>query len=191
MNRMPVFQSGINVSIICEGQEEFDYINRLKLLNVWSPKYNVEPINAIGNGNIPARYQDKYQNGTTSDIVFVFCDTEKKPYEQYEDIKRKINYFHGKNASDKVVFYGNPCTMQIVIQHWDSVSLKSASKKQNSLLIEEYTGIKNYNAHKDQIEEMMKLITPENYKSMVDRVSKLSNNDKMIGSSNFDVLMKY
>ena len=32
------------------------------------------------------RYQDNYQNGTY-DAVFVFCDTEKKPHEQYKDIK--------------------------------------------------------------------------------------------------------
>lgn len=37
----------------------------------------------------------------------VFCDTEKKLHEQYEDIKRKINEFHGvDNAADaKRYFY--------------------------------------------------------------------------------------
>ena len=45
-------------------------------------------VNAGGNGNIPARYQDRYQNGA-DELVLVFCDTEKKPHEQYEDIKRK------------------------------------------------------------------------------------------------------
>ena len=43
---------------------------------------------------IPARYQDKYQNGTY-DIVLIFCNTDKKPYEQYMDIKHKIDDFHG------------------------------------------------------------------------------------------------
>ena len=45
-------------------------------------------VNAGGNRNIPARYQDRYQNGA-DELVLVFCDTEKKPHEQYEDIKRK------------------------------------------------------------------------------------------------------
>ena len=41
------------------------------------------------------------------ELVLVFCDTEKKPHEQYEDIKRKINEFHGvDNAADaKRYFY--------------------------------------------------------------------------------------
>lgn len=35
-----------------------------------------------------------YQNGSY-DVVLVFCDTDKKLYEQYADIKHKINEFHG------------------------------------------------------------------------------------------------
>lgn len=74
-------------------------------------------MNACGNGNIPARYQDRYQNGT-DELVLIFCDTEKKPHEQYKDIKRKINDFRGvDNAADQVVIFGNPCTMQIIIKH--------------------------------------------------------------------------
>ena len=35
--------------------------------------------------------------------MLVFCDTEKKPHEQYEDIKRKINEFHDvDNAADEL-----------------------------------------------------------------------------------------
>lgn len=66
----------------------------MKDLKVWNEQYDISLINAGGNGNIPARYQDRYQNGA-DELVLVFCDTEKKPYEQYEDIKRKFNEFHG------------------------------------------------------------------------------------------------
>lgn len=55
-----------------------------------------------------------YQNGSY-DVVLVFCDTDKKPYEQYADIKHKINEFHGvDHAADHVIIFGNPCTMQII-----------------------------------------------------------------------------
>ena len=75
-------------------------------LKVWNEQYDISLANAGGNGNIPARYQDRYQNGT-DELVLVFCDTEKKLHEQYEDIKRKINEFHGvDNAADaKRYFY--------------------------------------------------------------------------------------
>ena len=118
-------------------------------LQVWSTTYEFILENAEGNGNIPARYQDKYQNGSY-DLVLVFCDTDKKPYEQYGDIKRKINEVHGtEHAADQVVIFGNPCTMQIIIEHWDEVMLESHKKKKNSPIIYDLTGIENYKGRAD------------------------------------------
>ena len=102
-NKIPKLPDKHRICIICEGNEEYEYLNRLRSLKVWNEKYDIALVNAGGNGNIPARYQDRYQNGT-DELVLVFCDTEKKPHEQYEDIKRKINEFHGVYyAADEVV----------------------------------------------------------------------------------------
>ncbi len=147
--------------------------------------------NADGNGNIPARYQDRYQNGSY-EIILVFCDTEKKPYEQYEDIKRKINEFHGiDDAANEIVIYGNPCTMQIILEHWTDVRLKSPAKKVNSSLIKKFTGVENYKGRADQRKEIMRHITTENYQDMFSRISVMENDDTIVGSSNFDKLLKY
>ena len=101
-------------------------------------------MNAEGNGNIPARYQDRYQNGVY-EAVLIFCDTDKKPYEQYDDVKRKINEFHGiENAANEIIIFGNPCTMQIILKHWTDEMLKSQAKQVNAPLIEKYTRIKGY-----------------------------------------------
>lgn len=165
--KLPKLPDRHKICIICEGNEEYGYLNRLKELKVWNDQYDISLVNASGNGNIPARYQDRYQN-SSYEVVFVFCDTEKKPYEQYEDIKRKINEFHGvENAASEVVLFGNPCTMQIIIRHWTNDEiLKSPAKKANAHLIERFTGVKNYRARADQIEEVMKCITRENYLEM-------------------------
>lgn len=72
--RLPKFNKRRKICIICEGNEEYEYIARLKKIHVWSDKYEIALVNAQGNGNIPARYQDKYQNGSY-EAVFVFCDT--------------------------------------------------------------------------------------------------------------------
>lgn len=190
-NRLPVFFDKRKICIICEGDEEYDYLTRLIELNVWSNQYIIDLDNAAGNGNIPARYQDRYQNGSY-DIVLVFCDTDKKPYEQYADIKRKINEFHGtENISEQVVIYGNPCTMQIVLGHWADVRLKSSSKKVNAPLIEELTGIPNYKGRVDQRDGIMKLITVENYQAMYERIKQIPDNDTEVGSSNFSRFMEY
>ena len=117
-NRLPTLSNKKKLCIICEANEEYAYLERLRSLNVWHSQYEISLDNARGNGNIPARYQDRYQNGAY-ELVLIFCDTDRKPYEQYEDIKRKINEFHGNDAAaNKVIIFGNPCTMQIIMKHW-------------------------------------------------------------------------
>lgn len=102
-NKLPKLLDKHKICVICEGNEEYEYLERLKALKVWDAQYEIIPDNAGGNGNISARYQDSYQNGSY-ELVLVFCDTEKKPYKQYEDIKRKINEFHGVDtAADEVI----------------------------------------------------------------------------------------
>lgn len=173
-NRLPKITFLEKVCIICEGPEEYEYLDRLKQLKVWNPIYQVDLENADGNGNIPARYQDKYQNGDY-DVVLVFCDTDKKPFEQYNDIKRKINEFHGvDDAAEQVMIYGNPCTMQIVLQHWDNVKLKSSAKKVNAPIIEKYTGVSGYKGRADQRKAINDQITKENYNDMRQRVKSIS-----------------
>ena len=190
-NRLPVFSSKRKVCIICEGNEEYEYIDRLMKLNVWNVIYEITLINAGGNGNIPARYQDRYQNGS-DEIVLIFCDTEKKPYEQYEDIKRKINEFHGvDDAAKEVIIFGNPCTMQIISKHWTDEQLKTPAKPVNASLIKKYTMVENYKGRADQIEQVMKYVTKENYLEMRNRVKELQTNDVELGSSNFCLLIKY
>jgi hypothetical protein len=165
-------------------------LERLNTLNIWDPQYELSLDNAGGNGNVPARYQDRYQNGSY-ELVLVFCDTEKKPYEQYEDIKRKINEFHGvDNVANEVIIFGNPCTMQIIVKHWTDKNLKSPSKSVNAPLIKEFTGVENYKGRADQIEAVMEYITVENYSIMCHRVRRLEKIDTYVGSSNFGMFME-
>lgn len=189
-NKLPSIKNQTKICIICEGNEEYEYLERLKTLEVWDEKYDISLENADGNGNVPARYQDKYQNGSY-DLVLMFCDTDRKPYEQYMDIKRKIDDFHGvEGAADAVLMYGNPCTMQIVVQHWKEVCLKSPAKKVNAPLIEECTGVANYKAKKDQLDNLFEQVTKDNYADMLERVKRLPDDDTVVGSSNFARFME-
>lgn len=184
-NKLPKFSDKHKICIICEGNEEYEYLERLKELKVWNGPYDISLVNAGGNGNIPARYQDRYQNGSY-EVILVFCDTEKKPHEQYEDIKRKINEFHGvPNAAEEVVMFGNPCTMQIIAKHWTDENLKSPAKFVNASLIEKYTGVENYKGRADQIKKIMEHVTAENYLDMCKRIRNLELDDSVAGSSNF------
>lgn len=138
-NKLPELFDKHKICVICEGNEEYEYLERLKALKAWDAQYEIISDNAGGNGNIPARYQDRYQNGSY-ELVLVYCDTEKKPYEQYEDIKRKINECHGvETAADEVIMFGNPCTMHIIAKHWTETLIKTPAKPVNAPLIEEFT----------------------------------------------------
>ena len=184
-NKLPKFFDKHKICIICEGNEEYEYLNRLKNLKVWNEQYDISLVNASGNGNIPARYQDRYQNGA-DELVLVFCDTEKKPHEQYEDIKRKINEFHGVgSAADEVVIFANPCTMQIITKHWTDENIKSPAKPVNAPLIQKYTGVENYKGRADQLAVVMEHISVDNYWDMVQRIKRLGGKDDELGCSNF------
>lgn len=179
------------ICIICEGDEEYDYFDKLKSLGVWNERYEFSLENAEGNGNIPARYQDKYQNGSY-DLVLIFCDTEKKPYEQYEDIKNKVNAIHGlDNVADEVIIFGNPCTMQIVLLHITQVLLKSPAKKTNSKYIYSCFGVNNYKGRKDQRNIIFSQITKSNYYQMCNAIQSLSTDDTVVGSTNFLKYINY
>jgi len=189
-NKFPVFSDKHKICIICEGNEEYEYLETLNKLKVWNEQYEILLDNAGGNGNIPARYQDRFQN-SAYELVLIFCDTEKKPYDQYVDIKRKINEFHGvDNAADEVIIFGNPCTMQIITKHWTDENIKSPAKPVNASLIKEFTGVENYKGRADQIKVVMEHVTVENYVDMCQRVSGLEIIDTVTGSSNFGKFMK-
>ncbi len=190
-NRLPKIFKGSRICIICEGDEEYEYLEKLISLDVWSKEYCFQLENAGGNGNIPARYQDKYQNGAY-DLVLLFCDTDRKPYEQYVDIKRKIDEFHGvENAADKIMIYGNPCTMQIIIEHWGDVRLCSNNKKKNAPVIYDLTGIEGYKGRKEQRRKLFSQITTENYQEMRERIKQIPWDDTVEGSTNFGRFLEW
>lgn len=184
LNRIPPINTQIKICVICEGQEDYYYLNKLTELKVFDKCYKLSLVDAGGNGNIPARYQDKFQNGSY-DLVLVFCDTEKPPYEQYFDIKRKIDDFHGiEQISNHVVIYSNPCTMQIVANHWESCFLKKPAKSLNSKLIQKHTGVENYKAREDQVKIVMSSISVENYNQMKERIKNHSVDETELGGTN-------
>lgn len=174
---------GKKICIVCEGYEEVDYIETLKHKGVFSEKYDFVTINAKSINNIIPQYQEKYQSDSYY-LVLIFCDTDKGPSEQYKEIKRKVNELHAVDIADQIVIFGNPCTMQIILSHFDAVKLTSQSKVINSEVIEKYTGIKNYKATEDQRKELFNHIKRSNYEKMKENVKKLSDNDEEISSTN-------
>ena len=174
---------GKRICIICEGYEELEYIETLKSKSVFSNKYEIITVNAKSINAIISRYQDRFQSDSYS-LVLIFCDTDKKPYDKYIELKNKINRFHGINIADEIIIFGNPCTMQIILSHFGEILLKSQSKSVNSKYIKELVGINNYKASKEQRKKLFGNIKRENYFKMKENISKLSIIDNDVPSTN-------
>lgn len=178
------------ICLICEGYEEFDYISKLLELNVWSDVYDFSLVNAESNGNISARYQDRYQSDNY-DIVLVLCDTDRKPHHDFELIRKKINDIFGiDNAADEVIIFVNPCTMQVELLHFENIKLRTQNKNKNASEIERLTGIQDYKAKEEQRKAMCNLITKENYEEMKKNLLSLATDYKIEASTNFGVFLK-
>lgn len=173
MERMlPPIKENTRILIICEGYEEYDYLVRLKSCKVWSNEFGVDIKNAKSIDNVAATYEYYYSNGNYK-LVVVFCDTEKYPYEQFLLLKQKINDFHDNKSADSITFFANPCTMQIILSHFDKVSLKLNEKSYNAELIKKFTGVSDYRAMENQRSAIMKKINAENYQTMKNNIVAL------------------
>lgn len=178
------------ICLICEGYEEFDYISKLLELKVWADVYDFTLVNAESNGNISARYQDKYQSNNF-DIVLAFCDTDRKPHDDFNQIRKKINGIFGIDyAADEVIIFVNPCSMQVELLHFENIKLRTQNKNKNAPEIERLTGIKNYKAKEEQRKAMCNLITKENYEQMKKNLLSLPTDYKIESSTNFGSFLK-
>ncbi len=153
-----------SICILCEGYEEFDYLTRLKDLNIFSKKYRLDLYNVKSLTSLYPRYTDMY-NQNKYHLIIIFCDTER--YSQdFQNLKLKINRFHNNKINDKIIFYGSPNTMQIILSHFTEIKLSKANKTKNQSLIEKLTSISHYNASANQRTELMKKINRNNYQTM-------------------------
>ena len=189
MAKLPPISQQHRICVICEGLEDIPYFNRLLDLIVWSSAYKFTTINAKSASTIPARFEDAYHNNQY-EIILIFCDTDKALYREYSQIKKKINRFLGKQKADeKLIIFANPCTMQIILSHFGEVSLTSQGKKTNAALIEELTGVKDYDAHEEQVKALCSGVTRRTYQDMKQRVAAINFPDTTPASTNFSVFL--
>lgn len=190
MTKLPALDKKHKVCVICEGYEDEAYFNRLLELCVWSSAYEFSLLNAKSASNIPPMFQDTFQNDRY-EIILVFCDTDKYPHREYVQIKKKINDFLNKQkAASRLIIFANPCTMQIILSHFGDVSLKTQSKHANAGEIEKWTGVKDYDAHEDQIKMICSKIFRRSYAAMKQRVAAINFSDTTLCSTNFSVFLE-
>ena len=88
------------------------------------------------------------------------------------------------------MFFANPCSMQIILSHFDKVALKSNKKSVNAPIIEKLTGVPDYKATENQRKNIMKKIDSANYITMKGNIINLSSSYKNVPSTNCLTLFK-
>lgn len=186
MSKVPQIANKHRICVVCEGEEDFAYFKRLTELGVWDNAYMFDLKNAKSASNIPAMYTNVFQNNSY-EAVLVFCDTDKAPHREYSLVKKKILQFHGNRDAvvGKVIIFANPCTMQIILAHFDDIKLTNQGKKTNATVIEQLTGVPNYDAHAEQIAAICAKIFRRTYQNMRSRVSEMNHPDTVPASTNF------
>lgn len=178
--------------IIAEGFEEKPYIDKiLSFPNVSKDTYHFAPaVNAKGNGNIVARYQFEIQRGFY-DTILIFCDADKGS-EQFMDLVEKVGvrFFASPKDAMEVFIFANPVTLQIVLSHFGDVRLTKVNKKANAEEVERLTGIKGYDATKEQIEEMIGKIHFASIASFRERLRRIPSDWSETPSTNFLVFLE-
>ena len=85
----------------------------------------------------------------------------------------------------EVFIFANPVTLQIVLSHFGDVNLTKVGKKSNAAAVEDLTGIKNYEARKEQISEMISKIHFSFINEFKRRLANISTNFNDVPSTNF------
>ena len=174
-----------NILIIAEGYEEKPYIDKLlSFPNINRKVYNIFPaVNAKGSGNIFARYQYEFQRNFY-DLVLIFCDADKGSEEFFKLVDQIGEFFIEKENAMQVFIFVNPVTLQIVLSHYGEVSITNVGKKSNAALVESLTGIKNYDAKMEQINELINNIKYQSLPAFKERLMKISSNFIDVPSTN-------
>lgn len=186
MNKLPPYllkkPKEHSICLILEGYEEEYYFKRLKELPVFSGIYNIKLINAKSESNIPAKYQEAYSSDS-NEIVLIVCDKDRKP-QQYDILVQEINKILGEGKSEHIITFTRPCTLQIILSHFGEVTLTTQGKKAARSDVERLTGVKGYDAHVTQLEEICGKIFNRTYPEMKKRVENIGDNPDDIPSSN-------
>lgn len=181
--KTPAISRLSRILIICEGYEEYDYLTAVYNLEVWSKRLDITVKNARSLDNIAGQYQYEFFN-ENYDFIMAFCDTEVPPYRQFRLLMEKISAITGKNKALKHICFSNPCTMQIILSHFDKVMLDSNQKSDNAPIIQKLTGVYGYRAHEPQRKKIAALISKENYFDMKQNLISLADDFKIIPSTN-------
>lgn len=115
---------------------------------------------------------------------------ETEDQNAYNAVLRGIEEILGNDNAKKIITFTRPCTLQVILYHFDNVELTTQAKTAARDDVCRLTGIKNYDAHQDQLEDICKKIHFRSWECMLKRLKLLSTNPDVLPSSNMNILFE-
>jgi len=103
---------------------------------------------------------------------------------------RGIEEILGDGNAHKIITFTRPCTLQVILLHFGDVELTTQAKAAARDDVCRLTGIENYDAHQDQLEEICQKIFLRSWDCMIERLRQLSTNPDDMPSSNMNMLFE-
>ncbi len=175
---IPSLTKESKIIIICEGQEDFAYLSKIKSLGVFNTDIDLSFKDAEGNSKIYDNYMNLIRT-SDADLVLIFCDTgaesNTQSHHEFTRLLTKISHLYPTHGvvSD-IVYFANPVTMQIFINHFKKIDINSESKKDYEDIVKECTGVIGYDASKYKLKQFMSLINRDNYYIMKENLKDKS-----------------
>jgi len=172
------------ILVICEGDEEIMYLQALIDLNVFDPMYEVIPKLAAlapgdsgGAGKVPMVFQ-YYYTSQAYDAMYFMIDVDANPHEAFENVKTKVNGIAPK-LFEKHALYTNPCTLQLMVLHFEKTVLSNQNKANNTAVVKRiWPSIKKqYSAKAYQLNIMKYAFSANNYMEMKQNMKTLESGD--------------
>lgn len=171
----------LNITVLCEGDEEEAYFNSLLNLNIFNSKYVFKLRNVGGAYNLPSFYEAEYAKEEVDAILILF-DVDNPSHATFTYVTKHLMDDYGISLEDVLSFsiFTNPCTMQLYLWHFKDINLNTSNKKE---LSEELKKIyptllaqKSYNAHQYQLRYLMGYIDGNSYSNLKNILKNKSTN---------------
>jgi len=89
------------------------------------------------------------------------------------------------------VFFVNPCVEHFFLLAKEFNNEKLRVKKDYQVYFHKHYGVSDYAGHLSQVEEMIEALTKKDFDNFVDNLSRISENDRDLPSSNFLDFINY
>lgn len=172
-----------------EGVGDKEFLNKLLNLDILRLKYKVELVNAKGKNNILEKFKITKQTHSNSN-VYIFIDLDGKGNKRIQEFQTQLKQKGLKEfLGSQNIFFVNPIIEYFFLLSKKFSNPKIVSKDEYKPFIKECYGIDEYCCSLDQVQEIIKKISSDNFLTFLDNIKLINIEPNDLPSSNIRLLI--